>query len=190
MQALKQRQTIREISEKKLPLQMLSNLLWAAAGINRPKGKGPFGTHGITAASASNSQEIQVYAVMKEGTYLFDPQKHALVPIAGGDLRSLAIGRGQQTWGSHGAVRLIYVVDMDRYNYSGFDEPKLHDLEGQKSYFYTDTGLIAGNVYLFCASVGLASWFHNCNQEELREKLHLREEQKPLFGHTVGYPKK
>ena len=69
-------------------------------------------------------------------------------------------------------------------------EPGLRDNEVQKSYYFVDTGLIAGNVYLFAASQGLASWFHNCNKQELYALLNLRKNQKVLFGHTVGFPAK
>src|SRR5664280_1354070 len=71
LSALKQRKTIREISDKKLPLQVLSNLIWSACGVNRKKG--PFGIPGRTAATASNSQEIDVYVALQEGIYCYDP---------------------------------------------------------------------------------------------------------------------
>jgi len=189
LQALKRRKTIREISNKKLSVQLLSNLLWAACGVNRKKG--PFGIPGRTAATASNSQEIDLYVALQEAIYLYDPINHSLVPILAGDLRSLAIGKGQTGNGDKAPVRLIFVADINKLsNTSGYQEPGLKDPEIQKSYFYIDTGLIAGNVYLFAASQGLASWFHNCNKGALEEKLNLREEQKVLFGMTVGYAKR
>ena len=189
LEALKQRKTIREISDKKLSLQTLSDLLWAACGINRKKG--PFGIPGRTAASASNSQEIEVYVAMQEGIYYYDAYHHKLIPVVAGDLRNLAIGQGQQNIGDKAPVRLIYVVDLNKLsNTSGYQEPGLKDPETQKSYFYADTGLIAGNVYLFAASQGLASWFHNCNKLRLATKLNLRADQQVLFGQTVGYPLK
>ncbi len=189
LKSLQQRKTIREISNKKLPLQVLSNLLWAACGVNRKNG--PFGMTGRTAASASNSQEIDVYVAMREGIYLYDPPHNRLVPVAAVDLRSLAIGPGQDNSGSGAPVRLIYVADINKLaNTSGFQEPGLQDPEIQKSYYYIDTGIIAGNVYLFAASHGLASWFHNCNKSELTAKLKLRPEHRVLFGQTVGYPVK
>ena len=113
-----------------------------------------------------------------------------MLPALAGDWRTLAIGRGQESWGSKAPVRFIYVVDIDKYKYSGFPEPGLKDPEVQKSYYYVDTGLIAGNVYLFAASQGLATWFHNCNKPELAEKLKLRADQRALFGQTIGYPAK
>ncbi len=189
LKALLQRKTTREMSDRKLSLQVLSNLLWAAYGVNRKKG--PFGILGRTAASASNSQEIDIYVALQEGIYLFDAFHHRLLPIVAGDLRALAIGQGQVNFGDKAPVRLIYVADINKLaNTSGYKEPGLQDPEIQKSYYFVDTGLIAGNVYLFAASQGLASWFHNCNKSGLATKLRLHADQRVLFGQTVGYPVK
>jgi nitroreductase len=168
-------------------MQILSDLLWSANGVNRKKG--PFGIPGRTAASASNSQEIDVYVALQEATYLYDAIHHTLIPVVEGDLRSLAIGKGQQSFGDKAPVRLIYVADLNKLAHTaGYQEPGLQDPEIQKSYYYADTGLIAGNVYLFAASKGLASWFHNCNKPEVKAKLSLRPDQIPTFGQTIGYP--
>jgi len=187
--ALQGRKTTREISDKKLPPQTLSNLLWAAGGVNRKKG--PFGVAGRTAASASNSQEIDIYVALREGTYLYDPLAHRLGLAVPEDLRGLAIGRGQASTGASAPVRLIYVADIDKLaNTSGYQEPGLRDPDVQRSYYFVDTGLIAANVYLFAASFGLAAWFHNCDKPGLFAKLNLRTDQRLLFGQTVGYPTK
>lgn len=183
--SLRLRRTERNIGSRKIQPQMLSNLLWAACGINRKKG--PFKVPGITAASASNSQEIRVYAAMREGIYLYEAAAHRLSPVLAGDFRSMAIGRGQGPMGSKAPVRLIYVVDIDRFKKAGFQEPGLWDPETQKAYYYVDTGLIAGNVYLFAASQGLSAWFHNCDKAALAAKLGLRPAQRVLFGQTVGW---
>jgi hypothetical protein len=188
LRALKQRKTIRAISDKPLSAQALSNLLWAACGVNRTIG--PFGIPGRTAASASNSQEIDLYVALQEGIYLFNAVHHRLDPVVAGDLRALAISHGQANFAAKAPVRLIYIADVNKLaNTSGYQEPGLRDPEIQKSY-YADTGLIAGNVYLFAASQGLASWFHNCNKSGLAAKLNLRADQRILFGQTVGYPEK
>jgi hypothetical protein len=100
----------------------------------------------------------------------------------------MAIGQGQGPAGAQAPVRLIYVVDIQKFSTAGFQEPGLWDIETQKSYYYVDTGLIAGNVYLFAASQGLATWFHNCNRAELSTRLRLRKNQRALFAQTVGYP--
>jgi len=186
--ALKNRKTVRSIGNKKISMQMLSNLLWAAYGVNRKKG--PFGVRGRTAASASNSQEIDLYIALAEGVYLYEASSHKLISVLGEDLRALAIGPGQRKSGAKAPVRLIYVVNIDKFSMAGFQEPGLYNPEIQKSYYYVDTGLIAENVYLFAASQGLATWFHNCNRAELAKKLKLRSGQRALFGQTVGYPGK
>ncbi|MGB9006350.1 MAG: nitroreductase family protein [Candidatus Aminicenantales bacterium] len=184
--ALRERKTNRYISAKKLPPQVLSNLLWAAFGVNRKNG--PFGQLGRTAASASNSQEIDIYVALPEGTYLYEAVPHRLAPVAAEDLREKAISRGQRgTAAGQAPVNLIYVADIAKYSQAGFQEPGLRDPEIQKSYYDVATGLIAGNVYLFAASQGLAAWFHNCDKEGLAKALKLRPDQRVLYGQTVGY---
>ena len=149
-EAFRLRRTIREFSDEALPPQTLSDLLWAACGINRRNG--PFGVAGRTAASASNSQEVDVFVALVEGTYLYDPALHRLVPVAAGDHRRLALGARQGAGGANAPVRLVYVADLGKLEHTaGYEEPGLHDPEVQKSYYYVDTGLIAGNVYLFAA---------------------------------------
>lgn len=184
-EALKLRRTSRSISDKKIPLQILSDILWAAQGINRVLG--PFGGPGRTAGSASNSQEICIYVAREEGTYLYEPDSHKMTPVTAGDIRALAIGKGQSPAGANAPIRFIYVVDIDRFKSAGFQEPGLYDPEIQKSYYFVDTGLIAQNVYLAASALGLASWFHNCNKAELAKTLKLSPHQRALFGHTIGY---
>ena len=152
MASLRQRRTDRNIGDRPITPQLLSNLLWAAGGINRQKG--PFGIPGRTAASASNSQEIDIYVLLKEGTYLYEAALHCLTPVAQGDMRLIAIGKGQGRMGAKAPVCLIYVADIDKFKMAGFQEPGLWDKETQKAYYFVDTGLIAGNVYLFAASRG------------------------------------
>lgn len=185
--ALRSRKTVREMSDEKLDVQMLSDLLFAARGVNRLRG--PFGSPGITAASASNSQEVDLYVLLEEAAYLFDAERHELEPVLGEDLRRLALGPRQPPISPNAPVQLVFVVDIDRLEHtSGFEEPGLHDPEVQKSYYFVDTGLIAGNVYLFAASQGLACWFHNCDRIGLAKKLKLGRNQRVLFAQTVGYP--
>jgi SagB-type dehydrogenase family enzyme len=181
-----QRRTIREIAATPLSLSQLSNLLWVAFGVNRKVG--PDGARGRTAASASNSQEIDLYIAREDGIYLYDAVAHRLNPVAAGDLRSGAINP-QQGFGSTAPVQLIYVADLHRLTHTiGHQEPGLHDPEIQKSYYFVDTGLIAGNVYLFAAAHGLASWFHNCDKAMLTKTLALRPEQRVLFAQSIGWP--
>ena len=186
-QAMRRRRTTREISDRRLPPQVLSDLLWAACGVNRRRG--PFGGPGLTAASASNSQEIELFLALEEGVYRYDARGHRLLPVLSRDLRALAIGRGQRNAGMKAPVQLIYVVDVHRLTHTeGFLEPGLQDPEVQKSYYYVDTGLIAANVYLFAASRGLAAWFHNCDRAALAAALPLSVAERVLFAQSVGYP--
>ncbi len=185
--ALERRRTTREISAAPLPMQLLSNLLWAAGGVNRREG--PFASTGRTAASASNSQEIDIYVALVQGVYLYDAPEHQLLPIVAGDLRAGALTPGQRGIEATAPVQLIYVADVHRLTHTiGFEEPGLHDPEIQKSYYFVDTGLIAGNAYLFAAAQGLAAWFHNCDKAGLKQRLGLREEQRVLFAQSFGYP--
>jgi nitroreductase len=186
--ALTSRQTIREIAPKPLPPQLLSNLLWAAWGVNREHW-GPFGASGRTAASASNSQEIELFVATKDAAYRYDGTNHWLVPVVAGDWRGSALTPHQRNVDARAPVQLIFVADIHRLTHTqGFEEPGLHDPEVQKSYYFVDTGLIAGNVYLFAAAEGLAAWFHNCDKTRLHRALGLNTEQRVLFAQSVGYP--
>jgi len=181
--ALWQRKTNRNISARQLPPQVLSNLLWAAFGINRETAS--FGKPGRTAPSASNSQEIDLYVALPEGVYLYEAVPHRLKPIVAGDFRARSNRRAATT----APMNIFYVADISRYEI-GPQQPdrNIGDPEVQKSYYYVATGLIAQNVYLFAASCGLAAWFHNCDKRNTPRELKLRPEQRVLFAQTVGYP--
>jgi hypothetical protein len=178
--ALRARRTTRNISTEKLTPQELSNLLWAAFGVNRPRG--PFETPGRTAASASNSQEIDLYVALPEGVYLYEAIPHRLSPVLAGDFRARSGRRAAAT----APVNIFYVVDISKYGKAPFQEPGLKDPEVQKSYYYVATGLIAQNVYLYAASQGLAAHFHNCDKQNTPREFKLRPEQRVLFAQTVG----
>jgi hypothetical protein len=181
--ALRERKTTRGISAEKLPPQVLSNLLWAAFGVNRENAS--FGKPGRTAPSASNSQEIDLYVALPEGVYLYEAVPHRLRPVVAGDFRARAGRRAART----APVNIFYVADLSRYD-TGPRQPdrNISDPEIQKSYYYVATGLIAQNVYLFAASQGLAAWFHNCDKENTAGEFKLRPQQRVLFAQTVGYP--
>lgn len=181
--ALQERRTTRSISPRELPLQVLSNLLWAAFGVNRERAS--FDKPGRTAPSASNSQEIDLYLAMPEGVYLYEAVSHSLKPVVAGDFRSRAGRRGAAT----APVNIFYVVDLTRYDLGpGQPDRSIGNPEVQKSYYYTDTGFIAQNVYLFAASQGLAAWFHNCDKENTAKEFKLGPQQRVLFAQSVGYP--
>ena len=174
MQALKLRQTSRSFDSKPLPLQELSNLLWAADGINRPdSGK-------RTAPSAMNWQEIDVYVALPDALYLYDAKAHSLSPVIAKDLRE-ATTTGQ-AFVKDAPVNLIYVADMSRATRGS---------EADKSFYSAaDAGFIAQNVYLYCASQGLATVVRgSVDRVALTSAMKLRPEQKLILAQTVGYPK-
>jgi hypothetical protein len=181
--SLMERKTTRTISSKELPLQVLSNLLWAGFGVNRDSAG--FGKKGRTAPSASNSQEIDLYVALPAGVYLYEAVPHNLLPVAAGDFRARSGRRSAAT----APLNIFYIADLSRYDL-GPSQPdrEIGDPEIQKSYYYTDTGFIAQNVYLCAASFGLAAWFHNCDKENTVSEFKLKTTQRVLFAQTVGYP--
>jgi nitroreductase len=128
---------------------------------------------------------IDLYVTLPEGVYLYEAVPHRLRPVVPGDLR----GRAGRAAAASARVNIFYVVNFSRFDTGpGQPDRRIGDPEVQKSYYYTDTGLIAANVYLFAASQGLAAWFHNCHKEAAAKELGLRPEQRVLFVQTVGYP--
>jgi SagB-type dehydrogenase family enzyme len=174
MQALKDRSTSRSFGSEKLPIQVLSNLLWAAFGINRPDlGK-------RTAPSAMNSQEIDIYVAAADGLYLYDAKAKQLRPILSEDIRALT---GRQPFVAEAPLNLIYVADYSRMTKASQEDKDL--------YAAADTGFISENVYLFCASEGLATVVRgSIDRVALAKAMKLRSDQKIILAQTVGYPKK
>jgi len=181
--SLLERKTTRTISSRELPLQVISNLLWAGFGVNRDTA-GP-GKKGRTAPSASNSQEIDLYVALPGGVYIYEAAEHRLLPVAAGDFRARSGRRSAAT----APLNIFYIAELSRYDL-GPSQPdrEIGDPEIQKSYYYTDTGFIAQNIYLYAASFGLAAWFHNCDKENTVREFKLKPTQRILFAQTVGYP--
>jgi SagB-type dehydrogenase family enzyme len=174
MQVLRDRHSTREFKPDKLPLQVLSNLLWAAFGINRPE------TGKRTAPSAMNWQEVDIYVALPEGLYVYDAKAHRLNPILADDVRAAT---GGQDFVKGAPLNLVYVADLARTKDAGAEEKN----------FYTtiDVGFIGQNVYLFCASEGLATVVRGTvDRPALAKLMKLRPEQKIIVAQTVGYPKK
>jgi len=173
MAALKARHSSREFDARPLPTQLLSNLLWSANGVNRPD------TGKRTAPSARNWQEIDLYVAMADGTFRYDPPSHSLQPVAQGDLRRLT---GVQDFVATAPVNLVYVANLDRMADAAPEQQTL--------YSAADTGFIAQNVYLYCASVGLATVVRgSVDREALAAALGLGPRQQIVLAQTVGYPK-
>ena len=169
MQALKQRKSGREFSSERIQPQVLSNLLWAAWGINRSDGK-------RTAPSAVNRQEIDVYVTLADGLYLYNAKANQLDPVLKEDLRAAT---GSQPFVAQAPLNLVYVADQSK------------QLRPDDSWAFTGTGAIAQNVYLYCASEGLVTVVRALvDRPALAKLMKLRPDQKITLAQTVGYPKK
>jgi nitroreductase len=170
MQALARRQTTRAFLDKPLPPQTLSNLLWAAFGVNRPRDVKP--GLGRTAPSAMNKQEVELDVVLAQGVYVYDAEANLLRPVVAGDLRA-KIGAPPA---GQAAVTLVYVAGASL------------------DYAQVDVGFIGQNVYLFAASEGLNAWFYALHGQQdatdVAAALKLPAEKRPLYAQSVGYPPK
>jgi SagB-type dehydrogenase family enzyme len=174
MQALKERKTSRQFSTEKIPPQMLSNLLWAAFGINRPdSGK-------RTAPSAVNWQEIDVYIASAEGLYLYDANTHSLNLVLSEDIREAT---GLQPFVKDAPINLIFVADFSKMGNASDNDKVL--------YSAADAGFISQNVYLFCASEGLGTVVRGMvDRAKLSKAMKLKDSQKIILAQTVGFPSK
>ena len=173
MQAFKERHTGRHYRSENLPLQVMSNLLWAAYGINRPD------SGGRTVPTTMDMREFDIYVIMAEGVYVYDPKGNVLQPVIAQDLRDLA---GVQPFVREAPVNLVYVADYSKM-----------DKVGDSADFYADcdAGFISQTVSLYCASEGLETvgraWV---DKAALSKAMKLRPEQKIILAQSVGYPKK
>ncbi|HPB78314.1 MAG TPA: SagB/ThcOx family dehydrogenase [Bacteroidales bacterium] len=170
MEALNSRRSVREIAETPLSQQTLSDLLWAAAGVNRPDGR-------RTAPTAMNMQEIDIYVYTAEAVYLYLPQEHTLKHLLTGDFRAETV---KQPFARKAPVLLLYVANYER----------MKRLDQQQKDFYgaTDTGFISQNVYLFCAQEGLNTVVLGMIDRDAA-KNRLGFDGKAQLGQPVGYPK-
>ncbi len=171
MDALKLRRSIREYSSKALSLEVLSDLLWAAFGVNRPNGD-------RTAPYWRHIMVIDVYAAMADGVWLYEPQHHVLRPHLRADIRAQT---GQQDFVAKAPLNLIYVAHGERMR----NVPE----SGRRLYSSVDAAFIGQNVYLFCASEGLATVFRAAiDYPALDRAMKLGPGQFVTFAQTVGYP--
>ena len=205
MEALSARKTTREFGADKLPLQTLSNLLWAAFGVNRAEMPGRAPKPGRTAPSAMNLQEIDLYVAFAEGVFLYEAGPHRLVPVVAKDVRALT---NRNAAAGTAALCFIFVEDLDKRpappakaQAAGTPTPgappagappagKPQAPPPQTTSGEVDAGFIGQNIYLFCASEGLNAWFYGTDREGMVKALPLRPGQRVLYGQAVGYPKK
>lgn len=171
-EALGHRRSCRELDARSIDLPTLAGLLWSACGVNRPDS-------GLrTAPSARNWQEIEVYVVTAQGIHVYRPERSELEPVAAGDHRSAT---GLQDFVARAPVNLVYVADFGRMP----DAPN----DSRVLYSAIDVGVIAQNVYLYCASMGLACVIRGLvDREALARVLRLRPGQRVIAAHSVGYP--
>jgi len=172
MEALDGRRSTREYAERQLDAQTLSDLLWAAFGVNRPSGDrtAPYWRHVMV---------IDVYAALADGVWLYEPRTHSLLPFRSADLRALT---GRQDFVASAPLNLVYVAHGER----------MTDVQptDRRLFASVDTGFIGQNVYLFCASAGLASVFRGAvDYPALEKAMQLPAEQFVTFAQSVGYPK-
>jgi len=169
MEAFSKRASVRDWSDKPLSIQDLSDLLWAANGVNRDDGR-------RTAPSAMNSQDVDVYAFMPDGIYSYNAQKHILEPVLAGDHREMA-GK------SDAPVNLVLISDISRFR-GGSDSIKAN-------LAYIDAGIVSQNIGLFCAGMGLKTRPRVSfpDMGKLREMLKLTPTQLIILNNPVGYGK-
>jgi nitroreductase len=170
MQALQLRRSIREFSRRPLPPQVLSDLLWAAYGVNRPSGD-------RTAPYWRHIMVIDVYAAMADGVWLYDPKQHALRPHLEADIRAQT---GLQDFVATAPLNLVYVAHGEKMKEIAPEERRL--------YASVDAAFAGQNVYLYCASEGLATVFRGAvDYEKLKLAMQLADGQFVTFAQTVGY---
>ncbi len=172
LQALKSRKSSRAFSARALPQDLLSTLLWAAFGINRPA------TGGRTAPSAHGWQEIEVYAALPDALYRYDAAAHTLTRTVARDLRAQT---GVQDYVGAAPLNLVYVADFSRMKDAS---------ETDRNFFAaTDAAVIAQNVYLFCAAMNLAVVVRGLvDRKKLAPAMELRRDQRIVLAQSVGFP--
>ncbi|MCE5331421.1 MAG: SagB/ThcOx family dehydrogenase [Bacteroidales bacterium] len=173
MTALQNRKSDRQFETKNLSLKHLSEVLWAANGINRKNGK-------RTVPSAMALYPLQTYALLANGIYFYNPQKHQLEPVVEGDFRELA---GKQDFVKGAPLNLVFIAD-----YKTYEGEKKVEADKRVWLASLDAGHCTQNVYLYCASEGLKCVVRAGAQEtELLKVLKLDDKYQFIVAQTVGY---
>jgi len=175
MHLLWKRKSSREFSSKPLPIEVLSNLLWAGFGINRPDGKRT-APYARASMKNPNEQDMDIYVILPDGLYLYDPKANQLKLVVAEDLRGLA---GTQPYVKEAPVNLIYVSDYAKMKDNIPNEQRT-------AFSFAHAAFISQNVYLYCASEGLATvvraWI---DRPALSKAMQLRPDQKIILGQPV-----
>jgi SagB-type dehydrogenase family enzyme len=188
METLSVKASAREWSDRDLSLQDISDLLWAANGINRPDEKK------YTASSAQNAHDVAIYLFMKGGVYLYDADDHALEPVLTGDFRSQIMmtppPRPKDAGGppppppppSDPPIQIILVSDISRFRF-GPQELKYE-------WGAIDAGIVSQNISLFCAATGIKTRPRaSMDKEKITDLLKLNDTQHVFLNHPIGYSK-
>lgn len=186
LECIAERKTIREMRAASLDAQTLSTLLWVAFGVNREQGY--MGRIGRTAPSGMNLQAVDLYVATAEGAYLYDPMTHSLLMVTTADVRAMT---NRRPAAADAAAVLIYVArtDMPLPTPPGMPAPaEPQTVSIFPCYGEVESGFIGQNVYLYCASEGLTSWFYSTDKEGLARALNLPAGRKVLYGQAVGFP--
>lgn len=172
MQALQQRKSVREYSARDVTNDMLSVVLWAACGYNRPEEKR------ITAPSAINAQDIEVYVCCKDGAFLYNPAKNQLEKVSSEDLRYAVAGR--QSFAKTAPLCLVLVSNLNK-----FRNPTRDIVLGAM-----DAGYVSENICLTCTALGLATVPRaTMDKNTLSNAFGLKENQVIELNHPIGWPK-
>ena len=162
MQALKERKSIREFADKEIDLQTLSDLLWAANGVNRADGK-------RTAPSAMDRRDIEIYVCQKDGAYLYIADKNVLKQVSQGDCRL-----------RNAPLTLVLVSDTT----------KAPNIPGVKNWGFIDAGIVSQNISLFASAMGLATVPQGTMpRDKFTKILKLKKGFDLVLNHPIGYPK-
>lgn len=176
MQALQNRHSTREYADKQIPDDVLSTVLWAACGINRP-GEGK-----ITAPSAINVQDIQVYVVRQDGAYLYQPKSNSLEKVSSKDLRAAVAGR--QSFAASAPVSLVLVSNHNKF-------PQQMPREAKTRMGVVDAGYISENICLACSALELNTVPRmTMDTEALKKDLGLDDNYDLVLNSQIGYQKK
>jgi SagB-type dehydrogenase family enzyme len=168
--ALQERHSSRVFHLEELPASILSSILWAGFGINRPTGK-------RTAPSANNVQDIDIYLATSKGLFRYEAANHDLIPLLADDLRPFT---GLQEFVSSAPLNLVYVSNYNRIQASA---------EDCLQWSWAHCGFIAQNVYLACANLGLATVVRSSfDRASLGLRMGLNANQHITLAQTIGYP--
>lgn len=171
--ALQARHSVRTYQNREVDNATLAQVLWAACGYNREADKK------ITAASAINSQDIEVYVVRNNGAYRYDVDANALVKLTDKDLRSSVAGRQQSV--ASAPVMLVLASNQSKF-------AALQDSQATARLGMMDAGYVSQNIYLACTALKLGTVARaTMDTDVLKSELGLGDDRLLLLNHPIGW---